>query len=230
MSSNSIYLLTIIVFGISLIVPALLLYRISKTIKSSAVSAGPTLPGIVLYFIIWFSLANYFGNSDSLSLVSLLLIALAPLSIGIIVLLKSKALAAVLKSLNPSWLIGIQLYRILGFILLYLFFHEGFVSRGFAMSAGIGDIIIGITALPVSKVVAKEFKESYPLGIFWNILGILDLILAPVSAILFGNEGLRFYPLVLVPLFIGPPLTILIHSASLRNIFLRKRSETKALV
>jgi hypothetical protein len=229
MSFTSISLLTVIIFGLSLTIPTLLVYRISKAFKSSTSLNDTALRGIVLYFIIWFTLSNYFGNSNSISLVPLLLMGFIPLCIGIIALLKSKNLRDALKVINPSWLVRIQLYRMLGFIFLYLYFKEGFVSRGFALFAGIGDILIGFTAVLVAKAVAKNFTKSYSLGIFWNILGIIDLILAPASAVLFGSEGLRFYPLVLVPLFIGPPLSILIHIGSLRNIFLHRRSKTAAL-
>jgi len=59
-------------------------------------------------------------------------------------------------------------------------------------------------------------------GLMWNIFGIADLISAPASAVIFGNTSLNFYPLVLVPLFIGPPFSILLHVASLRNFYLQK--------
>ena len=50
------------------------------------------------------------------------------------------------------------------------------------------------------------------------VLCILDLIVAPATALSFQARVLNIYPLALVPLFLGPPLGILIHILSLRNL------------
>jgi hypothetical protein len=52
----------------------------------------------------------------------------------------------------------------------------------------------------------------------WNLFGILDLIVAPVAAVLSHAPVLSLYPMALVPLFVGPPLGILTHVLSLRNL------------
>jgi hypothetical protein len=52
----------------------------------------------------------------------------------------------------------------------------------------------------------------------WNIFGLLDLIVAPAAAVLSQAQMIGLYPLSLVPLFIGPPLGILTHVYSLRNL------------
>jgi len=101
--------------------------------------------------------------------------------------------------------------------------EEDFVSKGFALFAGIGDIFIGVTAWPVSTIVKNGQMGYRFIAMMWNLLGIVDLIIAPASAVIFGNKGLNFYPLVLVPLFIGPPFSILLHIASLRNLLLNKK-------
>jgi hypothetical protein len=116
-----------------------------------------------------------------------------------------------------------QVYRVFGFMFLYLYVHEDFVSEGFALLAGVGDILVGVSAVFVARRVKNGLKGyNRALATGWNILGILDLIIAPASAVIFGNKGLDFYPLVLVLLFIGPPFSILLHMASLKNLFLRK--------
>jgi hypothetical protein len=47
---------------------------------------------------------------------------------------------------------------------------------------------------------------------------MLDLIVAPAAAILSQAQVLGLYPLSLIPLFLGPPLGILTHVYSLRNL------------
>lgn len=51
------------------------------------------------------------------------------------------------------------------------------------------------------------------------------VVIAPASAAVFGNQDLRSYPRVLVPLFTGPPLSILIHVALIKNLLsIQRRS------
>jgi len=47
---------------------------------------------------------------------------------------------------------------------------------------------------------------------------MLDLIVAPATALYFQAQVLGIYPISLVPLFLGPPLGILTHILSLRNL------------
>ena len=56
----------------------------------------------------------------------------------------------------------------------------------------------------------------------WNLFGTLDLIVAPATALYFQAQVLGIYPISLVPLFLGPPLGILTHILSLRNLAVAK--------
>ena len=62
----------------------------------------------------------------------------------------------------------------------------------------------------------------------WNAFGILDLIVAPTAALLSQAQVLRIYALALVPLFLGPPLGILTHVYSLRNLARAARANTSS--
>jgi hypothetical protein len=50
------------------------------------------------------------------------------------------------------------------------------------------------------------------------VFGIVDLTLAPVAAVLSRTGVIGMYPLSLVPLFVGPPMGILAHVYSIRNL------------
>jgi hypothetical protein len=52
----------------------------------------------------------------------------------------------------------------------------------------------------------------------WNWFGILDLVAAPVAAVVAQSTNIGRFPLVVIPLFLGPPLGILTHLYSLRNL------------
>lgn len=73
-------------------------------------------------------------------------------------------------------LIGINVIRALGFMFLLLA-ADGRLAGPFPYSAGWGDIITGVFALPVAFVVARG-TNSGRLVAAWNAFGLLDLITA----------------------------------------------------
>ena len=128
-------------------------------------------------------------------------------------------------SIDLPVMAGIQAWRFggLGFIALYAY---GILPGLFAWPAGLGDMAIGITAPLV--IFALRRQPAFAAGrLFqvWNLLGILDLIVAvglgATSAVLgigISAEITTFpmgvMPLVLVPTFLVP-LFLMLHLASL---------------
>jgi hypothetical protein len=128
-------------------------------------------------------------------------------------------------SLDLPAMAGIQAWRFggLGFIALYSY---GVLPGLFAWPAGLGDMAIGLTAPLI--ILALRRQPDFAAGrLFqlWNLLGILDLLVAvglgAVSAMLgigISAEITTFpmgaFPLVLVPTFLVP-LFLLLHLASL---------------
>src|SRR5258706_608030 len=89
----------------------------------------------------------------------LLAAVLAALWIGLnllalFVLTRSKAVASLLDAPPASWLVGIQVYRILGGMFLVYWIH-GTIPGAFALPAGIGDVATGLLALPGAMWVAS---------------------------------------------------------------------------
>jgi hypothetical protein len=214
--------ISIIIFGLCVTIPIVSIsYAAKITRKNRQVNARLPL-FISVYLIAWLLTTNLFGYTSSLKLSSLVLLASIPLLIGVLAILFVKPVKALLSDMPLHWLIGLQVYRVLGFMFLYLYVYQDFLSQGFAMFAGIGDILVGLSALPVSWTVKYKIGNYKTAGIVWNVFGIADLIAAPAAAVIFGNKGLNLYPLLLVPLFIGPPFSMLLHVASLRNFYLHK--------
>ena len=120
---------------------------------------------------------------------------------------------------------GIQAWRFggLGFIALYAY---GVLPGLFAWPAGLGDMAIGVTAPLV--ILALRRDPAFAAGSLfrvWNLLGILDLVVAvslgALSSVLgFAPSGaitafpMSLMPLVLVPTFLVP-LFVMLHIASL---------------
>jgi hypothetical protein len=101
---------------------------------------------------------------------------------------------------------------------LFPFLYYRVIPAGFAIPAAVGDFLTGLAAPWVASRVAQRRPGALTLAIAWNLFGIADLIVAPLSAVLSQAPVLTLYPLVLVPLFAGPPMGILTHVRSLRAL------------
>ena len=141
-----------------------------------------------------------------------------PFVIAVIALFASKSLRAINTATPSAWLIAIQTYRIAGIMFVFPFLTYGIIPARFGWPAGIGDALTGIFAPIVALMVAQGRPHALKWAVAWNLFGTLDLIVAPATALLFQARILNIYPLALVPLFLGPPLGILTHIFSLRNL------------
>ena len=188
-----------------------------------------TIVGAVLLF--WLTLVSILGANDVFARApgALPLPILAGLITPILVFLLAFRMMGPLRdfvmSVDLSVMAGIQAWRFggLGFFALYSY---GVLPGLFAWPAGLGDMAIGLTAPLV--ILALRRKPAFAAGrLFqvWNLLGILDLIVAvglgatsPVLGIGISAEITTFpmgvFPLVLVPAFLVP-LFIMLHLASL---------------
>jgi hypothetical protein len=147
-----------------------------------------------------------------------LLVGFGPMLAVIGLVFGTKTLGALDEAVPSAWLIRIQTYRVAGLMFLYPFLYYGAVPAGFAIPAALGDFATGLLAPIVAAKVARRDAHSFAWAVAWNAFGILDLIVAPAAAVLSHTPVLTLYPLSLVPLFIGPPLGILTHVLSLRNL------------
>jgi hypothetical protein len=146
------------------------------------------------------------------------LVALIPTVIAVIALFTSKSLRAINTATPSAWLIGIQTYRVAGIMFIYPFVTYGILPAGFGYPAGIGDALTGIFAPIVALLVAQNRAHALKWAVAWNLFDMLDLIDATATALIFQAPVLGIYPIALVPLFLGPPLGILTHVLSLRNL------------
>jgi hypothetical protein len=118
-------------------------------------------------------------------------------------------------TLNPRTLTIVQSWRIGGFMFLVLHAH-GILPGIFALPAGWGDIAIGATApLVAMKLAHTDRRKSF---IFWQILGILDLVMAVslgTLARLISPRGIAAGAMTVLPLSLIPtfavPLLIILH-------------------
>jgi hypothetical protein len=100
-----------------------------------------------------------------------------PVIIGAPILLRSRRVGQVLDAMPATWLVALQIYRVLGSAFL-IGWARGGVPGVFALPAGIGDVITGLLAVPVAISVAAGTIEGRKAAIAWNTFGLLDFTVA----------------------------------------------------
>ena len=174
-----------------------------------------------IVLLLWAAGAVSLAAAVPLSFPVFLPMAAVPIALGTIAALRP-ALSELLAHVRLAPLIAVQVYRNAGAIFLYLFYATGSLSWGFARNAGWGDVATGVLALPVAWMVWRRMPLAPAAVVLWCLLGIADLIVAPISAGLYGAESLVAFPINTVPLFLGPPLGILLQIMVLRAWWLQQ--------
>jgi hypothetical protein len=120
---------------------------------------------------------------------------------------------------------GIQAWRFAGLGFLALHAH-GVVPGLFAWPAGLGDIAVGITApWVILALIRQQSFTSSKTFVVWNLLGILDLVVAVSTGVLAATRAagvsgeittapMAQLPLVLIPAYFVP-LFVMLHLIAL---------------
>jgi hypothetical protein len=100
-----------------------------------------------------------------------------------------------------------------------------------ALPAGLGDMAVGVLAVPAAIAVASGTKSGRAAGVAWNLLGIADAVTAVILGALTAPGPLQLqalapdhayvlvgaYPVALTPAFVVP-LSLILHGLSLRQL------------
>jgi hypothetical protein len=89
-----------------------------------------------------------------------------------------------LLALPVPLMLGLNALRIVPGAFILLLASQGKLSGPFPQSAGWGDIIVGVIAIPLTVAAARNFAGSRRMLLAWNILGTLDLVEAVVLGVL----------------------------------------------
>jgi len=136
----------------------------------------------------------------------------------------SRAVRHFVLNLDQRLAVGLQAWRFggLGFLALTTY---NVLPGAFAWPAGLGDLAIGATAPALVLAIARNPQVvTSRLFVIWNVLGILDLVVAVGTGTLVAWFGLGAdrasiapmaqLPLLLIPAFLVPSFVIL-HIAAL---------------
>lgn len=229
LSTTQAWWVTFLVLGTVVLVAA-----VTSTLVSRATLAAPrgSLRPLAVHptvLTLWAGVALATSFSVDLGFVWFLPFALVPIAAGTAATWLP-AVAATLSRISVPWLVGLQTYRVVGAIFLYPYMTEGILTGGFAWPAGVGDVLTGLAAPLVAVAVARDPVGSRRLFLGWTAFGILDLVVAPTSAALFGfgvDGGDPGFPVTAIPLFLGPPFGILIHVVTWRAFHLQHVTATQ---
>jgi hypothetical protein len=178
---------------------------------------------------------NGFVNGGSERVPPLLFGLLAPVLAGLALFRESRTLRAFLAATPVSLLVGVQLYRVLGLVFLGMA-SLGALPVAFAGPAGVGDLLVGVSAPLIASLAARRVRGWRTLVLAWNVVGMLDLVAAvtlgvltapsPLQRLAFDspNVAISRAPLALIPSVLVP-MAMLLHLAT----FWRLARETKAV-
>jgi hypothetical protein len=119
-----------------------------------------------------------------------------------------------------SLLIAVHAWRIVGIAFLWGM-TQGLLDPAFAIPAGVGDILIGITAIPFAIFFQKGYSWSKYGVVVWSVLGIADLVNAVTLGVItnpgFGTSTMLTFPWLLVPT-VGVPSAMALHGITLYRL------------
>jgi hypothetical protein len=121
---------------------------------------------------------------------------------------------------TTALIVAAQTYRILGIAFLWAM-TQGLLDPAFAIPAGIGDILIGVTAIPFAIFLWRGYSWSKYAVVVWSVLGIADLANAITLGLItnadFGSPLVTTFPWILVPT-VGVPLALTLHGIVLYRL------------
>lgn len=168
-----------------------------------------------LVFSIFSSALHLYSNANNTPPIALGLAVLTPITIFLVWFASSPGFRQFILSLNPRTLTLVHSMRIAGVVFLVLATYK-ILPAFFALSAGWGDIAIGTTAwLAALRLASPAHRKGF---IFWQVLGMVDLVNALALATLAGvidphgipTAAMTVLPMSYIPTF-AVPLFLILH-------------------
>jgi hypothetical protein len=138
---------------------------------------------------------------------------------------KSQIMQTGFLSISPSSLALLQFYRVFGGLVFFDAYKNQTLPAELALVTGSFDIFIGLTS-----VMFLLLKSTNTLFLIWNVLGLLDFLIAisvvslafpfPIIgkaiSLSFEPTGMFLYPFLLISLF-GVPFSTLLHLIGIKK-------------
>ncbi len=163
------------------VLPAAIAVNLNATIAMMPLSSAQKLTTVAIAGL-WIGLAIALANAGIYAVTATPVPAVGVMAVLPVVVIGVAALlfAGVrdaLMALPVPLLVGLNIMRAIGVFFLLLE-AQNRLSGPFPESAGWGDIIVGLTAIPLLAAVARNPGSNRGLLLAWNAFGTLDLIAA----------------------------------------------------
>jgi hypothetical protein len=176
---------------------------------------------------LWLTVVIVLGAADAFTWLGTPAVGLAvlgPVVVGALSAPRVPALRRLALQTPIAVLIAIHAGRLLGGFFLALH-DEGRLPATFARTAGWGDIVVALLAIPVAWMAARRAPQWRAVALVWNAVAFIDLLTAVTLGIGSAQEGpLKFIvedavpgtinalPWILIPAFLVP-IYLLTHLA-----------------
>ena len=219
--------------GSFVIVPALLLglRRALERADWPARERAETLRTASVILVAWFGVAlvlswmEFFGGAPGR--IRRRTRDFHPVHCGRIALWRATRLTRIIDIVPQSWLVGVQVYRIVGLVFVVLWGFGKLPAASRCPRVWVISLLAswrrrGCSVCPWSARKASLVRT-------WNVLGILDLVVAVTTGFLTSPSPIQMlaletpnvlisaFPLVMIPVF-AVPVSILLHLASLTKL------------
>lgn len=219
---------------------------ITKPAKQAALNSGITISksrniqiGIFVFYLFWLIYTSVLALKGIFQINSLpprvVVFTVIPLSIILFAYIGNTPLfKKLLRSATLESLIAIHVFRLVGVFFIILYFYH-LLPAGLAFSAGLGDIITALFALPVSKWVANRKPWARAAVYAWSIFGVMDIVIILIRigiiasrTIATGESGgiaeMTIFPFVWFPAF-APATILFMHTIIFRKLRQLKQAE-----
>lgn len=149
-----------------------------------------------------------------------------PLAILVTILYSTKACKRANEKLPLAELVQVHIFRLIGSTFILLFLYD-LLPPLFALVAGIGDVLTATSSIFVAHAIKRDKSYARRLTFIWNTVGLVDILLTSVMAIVFtkisidshvlGVEFLAKFPFCFIPAF-APPTIIFLHLLVYRKL------------
>ncbi|HXS38450.1 MAG TPA: hypothetical protein VN721_17235, partial [Flavipsychrobacter sp.] len=136
--------------------------------------------GVFAFFVSWLIYASVLSLKGVFDVNSLpprvIVFTTIPLFVFLFAIIGSTRLyKRLLQSAPLESLIRIHIFRFEGVLFIILFLYH-LLPVKFALSAGLGDMLTALFAIPVARAVSQKKSWSIKAVYAWNIFGILDIV------------------------------------------------------
>ncbi len=193
-----------------------------EIVRDGRMAEGSSSPSTIVFVVLAFWLVTAIvvaasGVLESPPLAVTPVLVWGPVVVFLVAFARSASFRAWALGVNLRWLVLYHVVRA-GIGTGFLLMSGDELPPEFADTAGVGDIIVGVSALILALAVSARTAMRRRIIFTWNLIGLLDMILVFATAqrlILFGDDPdamveLTAFPLLVVPMFVVP-LVLITH-------------------